>query len=170
MSMRIISLDGRLGADAEVKKTKDGKQFLRFSLANNYFANGKEVTDWFDVNCYDPFVVENKIKVLTKGRYVIVTGNIRTEVNERNGKLWLNHYVTATNIDTPSFGKQKEDNGTTEQTTVSVYTGGTRSDLATQKTTATPVTTQAPVEVPTYVPTYTPQTGDDFTNNDDLPF
>ena len=37
MSMRIISLDGRLGADAEVKKTKDGKQFLRFSLGKiNY--------------------------------------------------------------------------------------------------------------------------------------
>ena len=161
--MRIISLDGRLGGDAEVKQTKDGKPYVRFSVANNYFANGKEVTDWFDVNCYDPYVVNNKINFLKKGRYVIITGNIRTEVSNRNGKLWLSHYVTATNVDTPSFGKNKEDNGEA-QPEVSVYTGGTRSDF-TQQAQPMPATAPATIDVPAY----TPQVEEQY-NGDDLPF
>ena len=173
--MRIISLDGRLGGDAEVKKTKDGKEFIRFSLANNYFANGKEITDWFDVNCYDPFVVQNKIKLLTKGRYVIVTGNIRTEVSERNGKLWLNHYVTATNVDTPSFGRRSDDSSDSTAS-VSVYTGGTRSDMSQQQTVAQPAPAvaaapvqQASAQAAINYPTYTPQVEEEY-NGDDLPF
>ena len=158
--MRIISLDGRLGGDAEIKKTKEGREFVKFSLANNYYANGKEVTDWFDVNCFDQFVIQNKAKFLTKGRYVIVTGNIRTELSDRNGKLWLNHYVTATNVDTPSFGRQKESSeSSTEQPTVSVYTGGTKSDMS----------VEAKEEVPQYVPQYVPATAD-FSDSSDLPF
>lgn len=163
--MRIISLDGRLGADAELKQTKGGKPYVRFSVANNYFADGKEVTDWFDVNCYDPFVIDHKINFLKKGRYVIVTGNIRTEVSNRNGKLWLSHYVTATNVDTPSFGKSKDEGGEA-QPTLSVYTGGTRSDL-TQQAPATAPVAAAPATID--VPTYEPQVDDGY-NGDDLPF
>lgn len=163
--MRIISLDGRLGGDAEVKQTKDGKPYVRFSVANNYFANGKEVTDWFDVNCYDPYVVNNKINFLKKGRYVIVTGNIRTEVSNRNGKLWLSHYVTATNVDTPSFGRNKEDGGEA-QPEVSVYTGGTRSDM-TRTAPAQEAVTSQPVSIE--VPAYDLQSNEGY-NGDDLPF
>lgn len=157
--MRIISLDGRLGGDAEVKKTKDGKEFVKFSLANNYFSGGKEVTDWFDVNCYDPFVIQTKAKFLTKGRYVIVTGNVRTELSERNGKLWLNHYVTATNVDTPSFGRQKE-TADAPSDSVSVYTGGTKSDITKQEKVEAPV-------IPAYSPVVEVEIPSD---GSDLPF
>ena len=156
MNMRIISLDGRLGGDAEVRKTTDGKPYVKFSVANNTFSKGKEITDWFDVNCYDPYVIQNKVKFLTKGRYVIITGNIRTEVSERNGKLWLNHFITATNVDTPSFGRQREDNSSDSQPDVSVYTGGTRSDF----------TQPSPQTIPSYVPQE-----DNYENDsDDMPF
>ena len=155
--MRIISLDGRIGRDAEVKKTKDGKEFVRLSLANNYYASGKEVTDWFDVTCFDQFVVNNKAKYLTKGRYVIVTGDVRTELSNRNGKLWLNHYITANIVDTPNFGKQKESDEAPEETNVSVYTGGTKSDITAQ------------VEEPV-VPAYVPAAAPDFSDSSDLPF
>lgn len=140
--MKTITFDGRIGASgAEVRTTKGGKPYVRFSVANNSFANGAEKTEWFDITSYDEYVINNRVKYLTKGTYVIITGTPNVEVNVRDGKVWLNQYVTATTIDTPSF-KKKEDDGAsaTANTTgsatnegVSVFTGGTASTVLAPK-------------------------------------
>lgn len=128
--MKTITFDGRIGANgAEVRTTKGGKPYVRFSVANNSFANGAEKTEWFDVTSYDEYIINNRVKYLTKGTYVIVTGNPNIEVNVRDGKIWLNQYITASTIDTPSF-KKKEDEATTNtvsETVASTFTGGTES-------------------------------------------
>lgn len=128
--MKTITFDGRIGANgAEVRTTKGGKQYVRFSVANNSFANGAEKTEWYDVTSYDPYVIENRVKYLTKGTYVIISGVPNIEVNVKEGKIWLNQYVTATTIDTPSFKKKDEDGAqaTVTEPAVSTYTGSTQS-------------------------------------------
>ena len=135
--MKSITFDGRIGANgAEVRTTKGGRPYVKFSVANNSFANGQEKTEWFDITSYDPFVIENRVKFLTKGTYVIITGTPNSEVNvDRTGKVWLNQYVTASSIDTPSFRKREEDGASTttvsaQSTTLdgnlSTYTGSTQ--------------------------------------------
>jgi single-stranded DNA-binding protein len=133
-----MTFDGRIGASgAEVRTTKGGKPYVRFSVANNSFANGAEKTEWYEVTSYDEYIINNRVKYLTKGTYVIITGNPNIEVNVRDGKIWLNQYITATTIDTPSF-KKKDDDGavsesvnSTQTPTVSTFTGGTSSTVLT---------------------------------------
>lgn len=147
--MKTITFDGRIGANgAEVRTTKGGKPYVRFSVANNSFANGAEKTEWFDVTSYDEYIINNRVKYLTKGTYVIVTGNPNIEVNVRDGKIWLNQYITASTIDTPSF-KKKDDEPTTNtvsETVASTFTGGTES----QRFSPTPEPTPETATVPSY--------------------
>ena len=108
--MKIISFDGRVGANGtEVKMTKNGRQYARFSVANNSFINGEEKTEWFDVITYDQNFIEKRAQYLTKGSYVIINGHLKTEVNvDQSNKVWINHHVTASTIDTPRFGTKNE--------------------------------------------------------------
>lgn len=108
--MKLITFDGRIGANgAEVRTTRGGKPYVRFSVANNSFINSQEKTEWFDVTSYDPYIIENRVKSLTKGTYVIVQGELNTETNVKDNKVWLNQYVTATSINIPYLGKKSED-------------------------------------------------------------
>jgi single-stranded DNA-binding protein len=182
--MKQIQFDGRIGANgAEVRTTKGGKQYVRFSVANNSFANGAEKTEWYDVTSYDPYVIENRVKYLTKGTYVIISGVPNIEVNVKEGKIWLNQYVTATTIDTPSFKKKDEDGAqstVTENTSMSTYTGGTQSQYS---STSIPKPQPAPATVSAgsmpsagVMPTPPPPSYDDapedndYMADDDLPF
>ena len=177
--MKSIMIDGRIGANgAEVRQTRSGKPYVRFSVANNSFANGQEKTEWYDVTSYDPHVIENRVKFLTKGTYVIISGTPNVEVNvDRNGKVWLNQYVTASTIDTPSF-KKKEDEGASgavAENTMSTYTGSTMSSTSIPKpTTASvaPVAAPVPEPAPATVPAggYDGYDADDASTDDDLPF
>ena len=124
--MRQITLDGRIGTGgAKVLQTAKGKSYIRFSIANDTFVNGANKTEWFDVTCFDPFLVENKAKYMTQGRYVIVQGVPDSQVVNKEGKIYLNNYITANSIDLPSFGTKKEDSPVAQ---VSTFTGGTKSE------------------------------------------
>ena len=143
--MKTIIFDGRVGQNGtEVKMSKNGKPYARFTVANNAFVNGEEKTEWFDVTVYDPTFIEKRAQYLGKGSYVIVTGSIRTEIRpDQSGKVWVNHYVTATNVDTPRFGGKTEnkETATTDATpVVSTFTGGTKSDLSVTAPTVQPTT------------------------------
>lgn len=178
--MKTITFDGRIGASgAEVRTTKGGKPYVRFSVANNSFANGTEKTEWYDITSYDEYVINNRTKYLTKGTYVIITGTPNVEVNVRDGKVWLNQYVTATNIDTPSFKKKDDETSTVSEATTqtSTFTGGTESQQFIQS----PQPEVAPAyasravstgEVSAYGDTYAPSVGGYATgsDNEDLPF
>lgn len=114
--MKKIIFDGRIGANgAEVRTTNGGKPYVRFSVANNSFVNSQEVTEWFDVTSYDPHVIENRIKSLTKGTYVIISGQLNTKTNVKDNKVWVNQYVTAESIDIPYLGKKNEENSDVQE-------------------------------------------------------
>jgi len=125
--MRQITLDGRIGkGGAKVMKSSNGRDYVRFDIANDAFVDGTNKTDWFSITCFDPYIVSKKSEFLKQGRYVIVQGTIKSEVNTKNGKIWLNHYVTANNIELPSFGKREEKDE--DEPLVSTFTGGTKSE------------------------------------------
>lgn len=128
--IRVLHLDGRIGKDgAELKQTVAGKPYLRFSLANNYYAGGQEKTEWFDVKVFDPFIIESKKDFLTKGTYVHCVGSFQTDVNvDKNNKVWVNQYMTAYSVETPSIGRKFN-----EGDIVNMSSGASVTTNATQK-------------------------------------
>jgi single-stranded DNA-binding protein len=108
--MRQVTIDGRLGKDAVVSSS-NGKQYIKFSIANTLFKNGKEETEWFDITSFDDFVINKKVKALTKGSYVIVTGEWETETNvsQKTNQLYINHRVIANAVNIPNVGKKLEE-------------------------------------------------------------
>lgn len=168
--MRQITLDGRIGKDgAKVYKTAKGKDYIRFSLANDSFVNGANKTEWFDITCFDPYIVENRLKYLTQGRYAIVQGVYNGEVTQKNGHTYLNHYVNATTIELPSFGGKRDDN---VEAQVSTFTGGTKS--AEVKPQPAPVQetyqAQAPQQAPQPQVSVSQSAPVGWSDGDDLPF
>lgn len=162
--MRTIIIDGRIGKDgAKVMRTNGGKEYIRFSLANDSFVNGKTKTDWFDVTCFDQHIVQNKAKYLTQGRYVIVNGGINSEVSYKNdGKIFLNHYISANSIEFPSLGTKKED---AAEGQVSTFTGNTESAKIAQQS---PANSEPQVQVSTMAKTAGSVSAPSA--DDDLPF
>lgn len=169
MSMKQITLDGRLGGDAEIKKSSNGRDYIRFEIANDSFVDGANKTEWFNVTCFDPFIVSKKSDFLKKGRYVIIQGTWKSEVTNNKGTIYLNHYVTANNIELPSFGTKRENSNEVQ---VSTFTGGTRSAEVTtghvQEAQQTPVQSAASAPQPQAVASQAAPAG--WNNDDDLPF
>lgn len=155
------SVDGRIGAKgAELGTTKGGKQFIKFSLANNSFSGGQEETVWYDVTCYDPFIIENKLEKLKKGVPVMVYGTLKVDHNVRDNKVWINMNLTAYRIDIMGGnGNQQDQTNETQQ--ASTYTGGTQSEKIAPQPKQEPVTVTEPE-------TYS--TGSFSDGSDDLPF
>ena len=75
-----------------------------------FFKGNEEKTEWFDITSFDDFVINKKSKALTKGSYVIVTGNWETEANvsAKDGKLYINQRVVATDVNIPNVGKKND--------------------------------------------------------------
>lgn len=170
--MKSIIIDGRIGANgAEVRQTKTGKTYMKISVANNTFSNGKRETEWFDVFTYEPHMIENLSKYLTKGTYVIVNGVPSAEVKvDKNGRVWLNQYINAYSINLGATSN-KDDNNTTANTEMSTYTATTESVVT--KPVASPVVENTVPQ--TYVPEPVPAGNGGYNNDyeaddDDLPF
>lgn len=63
---------GHLGKDAEIKKGKNDKEFVKFSIASTEKKGDKEETTWVDV-------ITGAVKLqphLTKGKQVYVSGDM----------------------------------------------------------------------------------------------
>jgi hypothetical protein len=69
-----------------------------------------------------------------------VQGVPDSQVVNKEGKIYLNNYITANSIDLPSFGTKKEDSPVAQ---VSTFTGGTKSAEVTK-----PQVQAAPVAAP----------------------
>lgn len=170
-------IDGRIGANgAEVRQTKDGKPYVKFSIANN--SNPKQETpEWFDVICYDSNVINNLTEYLTKGTHVMIIGTFKASVNvDRNGKVWLNQTVTAYSIQfigTKDREKDKDNNASTTvaEGAMSTYTGNTASSMTIPKPTVVEVVPEVTIPVPEpSVVTVGAVSANGLDMDDDLPF
>lgn len=112
MDIRIV--DGRLTKDAEVKINKTtGTKFLSFTLANNGFAKGAQVTTFFNVVSYNEFDIERQAN-FTKGTLVVVSGRPNESMTIKENKTYLNRNIMAHSIEkgTPSFKENNSQSAT----------------------------------------------------------
>lgn len=70
---------GRLGKDAEMKMTKDGKAMISFSVATDRGTGESRQTDWINCSWYSQSA-EKILPFMTKGRQVLVQGEISNRI------------------------------------------------------------------------------------------
>ncbi len=73
-----VMLIGRLGADPEVKKTKNGDSFCNLSLATNKKIKDNEKTTWHKIVVFDPRIADTMGKYAKRGTLLYVEGEIET--------------------------------------------------------------------------------------------
>ena len=157
--MKILTIDGRLGRNAELKTTSGGTKYVKFTIANNEYERGETTTNWYDVITYSDFTIEHQLNLLTSGTYVIITGTPKETVNVKDGHVYLNLSINAVKIDIPIFKKKEDEN----EPEVSTYSASTK-----QTKTVTDAPKQEPVKEEKK-PT-TQIITDDNEDDDDLPF
>ena len=108
-----VNFNGRLGADAEVRQGKEGKEFITFSVAVNEKRNGEKRTTWMRVRSDNMRIAP----YLKKGSLVFVSGNedVNTFV-DKNGSTQVSRDVRAHNIDFINVGNANGENNGAERT------------------------------------------------------
>jgi single-strand DNA-binding protein len=82
MSVNLVVINGRLGADAELSETNSGTEVVKFRMANtrrynDRDGNRQEQTAWVPVTAYGK-VGSSIVDYLVKGKEVTVVGRLRT--------------------------------------------------------------------------------------------
>lgn len=115
--MMYVQLLGRLGADSELRNSKNGKsQFVSMRVASNDFIGGENVTTWVNVIWSGERAVKMQ-EHMKKGSFVNIWGTLRTSLYEtKSGEKAVSVDVFADRIDfvnSSSSGTQSND-ATTE--------------------------------------------------------
>ena len=109
---------GRLGADSEIRETKNGKKMVSFRVATDDFNGGERTTTWVNVM----WTSDRAIKMqehLKKGSHVDVRGVLRTSLYKtKAGESAISHDVFADRFDFVSSGS-----GTTQVSEAATTTG-----------------------------------------------
>ena len=90
-----IEIIGNVVADAELKQSKSGNQYVSFTVAVNEGNGDEKRTTYYDVGTSKTGIL-NYIK---KGRTIYVSGRLSLSAVCRDNKAYLNAYVTASEID-----------------------------------------------------------------------
>ena len=90
-----IEIIGNVVADAELKQSKSGNQYVSFTVAVNEGNGDEKRTTYYDVGSSKTGIL-NYIK---KGRTIYVSGRLSLSAVCRDNKAYLNAYVTASEID-----------------------------------------------------------------------
>lgn len=157
--MRTFIVTGRLGADAEVRQSTSGTNYVTFRLANNeYFdknEDGTPKTMWLRVTMFNNISLVNYLK---KGKAVIVTGNYRDDMykSKSSGNCEISRDITANSVEFLNLGESQQ-----------------TKTVKTEETTPHTQTTMQKVEVPAATMTTEDVKATLPSNNieeDDLPF
>lgn len=110
-SMNSVTLCGRLGKDPETRAAGNG-QVTKFSLATGFKkADGSQHTDWHNIEAWNK-TGDIAQKYLTKGKQVIIQGEIRYSTSEKNGVKTYFTSIIANKIEllgSPDTTEQKQD-------------------------------------------------------------
>jgi single-strand DNA-binding protein len=85
-----FSFIGRLGADAETRKTQGGTSVLSFRAANDVGVGDKKTTQWITCLIFGKRAEGRLVEFLTKGAQVFVTGELRAALSEGQNKTYMN--------------------------------------------------------------------------------
>lgn len=90
-----IEIIGNVVADAELKQSKSGNQYVSFTVAVNEGNGDEKRTTYYDVGSSKTGIL-NYVK---KGRTIYVSGRLSLSAVCKDNKAYLNAYVTASEID-----------------------------------------------------------------------
>ena len=153
--MKRILVDGRLGRDAELRVSTNGKKYVSFSLANNTHIKNEDKTTWYDVTCFDPNTVEKRLDYLKKGKLVFVSGAHDAKAYMgKDGIMRVSESIRADSIDFIPVGNRND--GQNQQASSSV-----------EVTAQAQPAPEAKVAVSSEPSTYSTQPSND---DDELPF
>lgn len=103
--MLYVELIGRLGADAELKTSAKGNQFVSMRVASNDFFNGENVTTWVNVMWSGERAVKMQ-EHMKKGSAVSVHGTLRTSLfTNKNSEQSISTDLFADRVDFVNLGK-----------------------------------------------------------------
>jgi single-strand DNA-binding protein len=97
--MKVITIAGNVGKDAETRTTQGGQSVTGFTVA---VTDRQKATTWFDVSLWGKRG-ETVAQYVTKGAKIVVTGELGTR--EHSGKTYLT--VNASDV-TLMGGRQSE--------------------------------------------------------------
>lgn len=84
--MKNVTIAGRIGRSAELRRTQGGDPVASFSVAVDDRSGKEKATMWFDCSVWGKRA-ESLSQYLTKGTAVCVSGDLGTR--EHNGKTYL---------------------------------------------------------------------------------
>lgn len=97
--MRISELVGRLGADAELKTSKNGGQFVTMRVASNEFFGGENTTTWVSVIWHGDRAVK-MAEYMKKGSQVFVVGKPKATIyTTKSGEAAIDETIYADSVD-----------------------------------------------------------------------
>lgn len=177
--MRLITVNGRLASDVTRQISKQGTEFINFSIANSEYgdpksSDGVPQTQWFRVTSFSPQHI-NMAKYLTKGKPIVVSGRYSNRLyqSQKTGQWGIDNDIIATDIFF-ELGGERNDNGVTKAN--NTQNGGTVtmksvSDAidAIPQVTSTRMGQQGGIPQDGGTP-YNPPTAVASNDDDDLPF
>ena len=89
-----IEIIGNLVGDAEVKSGKDGKEYVSFRIAASEGSGEEKKSTYYDVS----YIKSGLFQYLKKGKSVYVSGRLSLSAVAKDGKAYLNAYVSAKDI------------------------------------------------------------------------
>ena len=93
----------RLGADAEVKTSQGGNQFVSMRVAKNYY-DGEKKTVWVNVTLFGDKAIKTK-EYLKKGSAVMLYGEIKPSLGKtKSGEEAMFFDMTADRFEFPNIG------------------------------------------------------------------
>lgn len=112
--MRILTVQGRVVSEAQVKSSAKGRAYVEFRFVNNEYRNGETDTFWMRAVSFDPAHI-NLAQFITKGKPLTLTGNYSNKVYaSKDGSCQVDNNMILTGIYFNDSGK-KDDNGETTQ-------------------------------------------------------
>ncbi len=98
--MQTLFLTGNLAADCEIVPGKEGKEFIRFTVAaKDPCADREDKPTYYTCRMSKTGVSER----LKKGRYVALVGSLRVSQNIKEDKTYTNLDVWVQSLDAPQL-------------------------------------------------------------------
>lgn len=115
--MTYIEIYGRLGADPEVKASKNGREYVSLRIATNDYINGQIITTWCSVSWFGEHAMKMK-EHMKKGSSVVVRGVPRFRIyDNKEGNKEVGIDIMADRVD---FNTTSGSTQTNEATTIDV--------------------------------------------------
>lgn len=110
-----VNVNGRLGADAELKSGKNGEQFVVFRLATNEFNKSTKSNDtiWMNVVLFGKRAITMHPH-LKKGSAVNIMGEERVSLFQlKSGEYTINRDILADRVEFIGSNNKSDENSTT---------------------------------------------------------